>query len=479
MLNVNYPKDDPALLSAVTVISLGGAAALFGYAFWKRGKAAVQGVAVPLLIFAASAGAAFSPWLVKNASEAVRYGSPIHVGTLLNGTLFPVPADVRTVRTESELDAIDRINADAAMSASGKTTNEDLGRYFGYENGINNYLKLPFNLTYQRNQPGEYTEITFVFLVFLPAAFVFLAYRHPAFALAPVAVIAFEYFYFFNPYGSVALTKFFSDILLPGGYLVIAAITLLPLLGFHFALEKNHAHNERFLANLAFLCFYGFVFVIAAYGIVWYGIAVYVLMFAAIALSLERAVSEDGGSSQGGFLTALTVFAIVMTYFFQSAIPHGWKNFRGAGFSDYKASKLSQEEAIFASHPDYLPALATLNLKGGTGLVDRIVGSISDPATKAIVLENLGNDRGVDKLQQILDQMAETSPESVSGIPPERIRTMNSEAKKARTLLFESVLYPKPEDRNGETIYRIGTFLTYFISENRKRYLEDSLVQSF
>jgi hypothetical protein len=50
----------------------------------------------------------------------------------------------------------------------------------------------------------------------LPAVFVFLAYRHPAFALAPVAVIVFEFFYFFNPWGSAGLTRFFSDILLPG-----------------------------------------------------------------------------------------------------------------------------------------------------------------------------------------------------------------------------------------------------------------------
>jgi hypothetical protein len=65
------------------------------------------------------------------------------------------------------------------MSASGKTTNEDLGRYFGYENGINNYLKLPYNLTMQVNQSGEYTDITFIFLALLPAILLFLGYRHP------------------------------------------------------------------------------------------------------------------------------------------------------------------------------------------------------------------------------------------------------------------------------------------------------------
>lgn len=75
--------------------------------------------------------------------------------------------------------------------------------------------------------------------------------------------------------------------------------------------------------------------------------------------------------------------------------------------------------------------------------------------------------------------MVSTTPASAPSIPSDKISAMNSAAKKARTMLFEEVLYPKAEDRNQATIYRIGTFLTYFISENRKRYLEDSLVQAF
>lgn len=126
MLNVNYPKDDPALLSAVTLVSFASAAALFSHAFWKRGKTALSTVAVPLAVFAVAAAAAFSPWMAKNVVETQRYQTPVNVGTILNGVWFPLPADVRSVRTESELKAIDQANADMAMSASGKTTNEDL-----------------------------------------------------------------------------------------------------------------------------------------------------------------------------------------------------------------------------------------------------------------------------------------------------------------------------------------------------------------
>ncbi|MDQ1343294.1 MAG: hypothetical protein QG650_13 [Patescibacteria group bacterium] len=235
-----------------------------------------------------------------------------------------------------------------------------------------------------------------------------------------------------------------------------------------------------FLGNLAFLGFYGFVFIIAAYGIVWYGIAVYVSMFLAMGFALEKAVSEERGSEGNtGFVTALLVFGIVGTYLLQSAVPHGWNNLKNGGFVEFKAGKLTQEEAIFASHPDYLPILASLNLKNPEETAKKIIDSVTDVPSKNIINENVGNTPSVEKLQQILDQMVSTDPESVSGVPPEKIRTMNSTAAAARKKLYDEVLYPSKENRNQATIYRIGTFLTYFISENRKRYLEDSLVQSF
>ncbi|MDQ1343295.1 MAG: hypothetical protein QG650_14 [Patescibacteria group bacterium] len=229
MLNVAYPKDDVELLSTVSLIAFAVAVMCFAYAIHQHRKDSVRFVAAPLLAFFVAASIALTPWFAKNIREGIEQKVPLSVSVLISGVLFPSPADVSSLRTPEENAAISKAKENAAMSASGKTTNEDLGRYFGYENGINNHLKLPFNLTYQRNQPGEYTEITFIFLALLPAVFVFLAFRHPAFALAPVAVFLFEYFYFWNPRTSVILTEFFSNVSLPGGYFVIAAITLLPL----------------------------------------------------------------------------------------------------------------------------------------------------------------------------------------------------------------------------------------------------------
>lgn len=298
MLNVNYPKDDPALLAQATVVSFGIAALCFAYAIHKHGKKTLATVLVPLAAFGVAAAAAFAPWIGKNLSEAVEFKEKITIGTLLNGVGHPLPADVKSVRSAEEVAAIEKKLEEERMNESGKTTNEDLGRYFGYEEGVNNYLKLPFNLTYQRNQPGEYTEITFIFLALLPAAFVFLAFRHPALAWAPVAMVIFEYLYFFNPTTSGILGALFGKTYLPGGYFIIAAFTMLPLAYFHFALDRKDERNEAFLHNLAFLGFYGFVFVIAAFGIVWYGIAVYVAMLIAVAYALDKAVSEDGDAKE-------------------------------------------------------------------------------------------------------------------------------------------------------------------------------------
>lgn len=57
-----------------------------------------------------------------------------------------------------------------------------MGRYFGYDKGINNYLKLPANLTFQKNQAGEFTDITYIFLALVPSILLFVRGRRGVFA---------------------------------------------------------------------------------------------------------------------------------------------------------------------------------------------------------------------------------------------------------------------------------------------------------
>ena len=60
-----------------------------------------------------------------------------------------------------------------SLDENGESKNEDLERYLGYEEGINKYLRLPFNLTFQKNQSGEFTAITYIFLALIPILFIF------------------------------------------------------------------------------------------------------------------------------------------------------------------------------------------------------------------------------------------------------------------------------------------------------------------
>lgn len=148
------------------------------------------------LIFLVGIAIPVSPWLIKNIYETRNEG--LSISNMLNGKGDVLNPDYTKIYSPAEISKIEEKNTTLSTSASGKTQNEDLGRYFGYEDGVNNYLKLPLNLTMQSNQPGEYTEITPFFLALIPIVFLFLAYGNPYWIIGLIAILGFEYAYFFN-----------------------------------------------------------------------------------------------------------------------------------------------------------------------------------------------------------------------------------------------------------------------------------------
>lgn len=279
-LNVNYPKDDVHFLSVITITSLCLAVLFFAIAFYQYKMEAFKKTFLVSLIFIIGIGIPVSPWLVKNISEAGTQGNII--ANMLGGKGDIFTPDYTKIYSASELTRIEGGNIVGGTSASGKTTNEDLGRYFGYEDGANNYLKLPLNLTMQSNQPGEYTEITPFFLALIPVIFLFLAFKNPLWIMGLIAMLGFEYVYFFNTGLGKIIVEFFASKDLPGGYAYIALFSFLPLVYFSFALDRKEKKTELFLLNLVFASFYVFIFIIAAYGIVWYGISMYFSFLLAI-----------------------------------------------------------------------------------------------------------------------------------------------------------------------------------------------------
>lgn len=60
-----------------------------------------------------------------------------------------------------------------------------------------------------------------------------------------------------------------------------------------------------------------------------------------------------------------------------------------------------------------------------------------------------------------------------------QIAQMKSEWIDIQENMYKNILYPTDEFKNDVWIYRIWTFLKYFIADNYKRMYEDSLITQF
>ena len=151
---------------------------------------------------------------------------------------------------------------------------------------------------------------------------------------------------------------------------------------------------------------YSLIFVIAAYGIVWYWISMYFSFLLMITVAGYYITSEDSDSEWNSikFLWGLILFVIVWVYFVNSSIPHWFSNLKAAGFNEFKAWLVNQEEWIFGSHPDYFSIVATLNLKDQNKLITESLSSIQTPVLKKIITENIWANPTLDKLEALLKQ---------------------------------------------------------------------------
>lgn len=103
---------------------------------------------------------------------------------------------------------------------------------------------------------------------------------------------------------------------------------------------------------------------------------------------------------------------------------------------------------------------------------------IQNPTLKKILENNLGGEEKLGKLQQILNEVTRTDLTKL-GLSQMDTISIQSEARTILRDLYEMVLYPAKNTKNSAGIYRIGTFLTYFIDNNRSRYYDDSLIFNF
>lgn len=412
---------------------------------------------------------AILPWGIKHIWELENFEN-FSLSSILVGKADQYIADFSLIYTPSEFQAKqEMLNL---YSESGKVNNEDFGRYFWYEEGINNYLKLPWNLTFQVNQKWEFTDITFIFFALIPLIFLFLPYKREIYI---IPVILFEIIllaYFIpSPIGTF-LTSLFSYIGLPEWYFFIALFFLFPFLYLFFTLDQTSKISRLFLSNFAFASIYVFLWSISSFWIVWYGITMYFVFLLMIGLSLQSAHNTDSDTSYSWIFLSLIV---VWLYVFISVLPHGVTNLRSAGYNEYKLGQQSQELSLMSLHQDYFHVLFALNIAEDKKEV--LFQNYKKQLLETI--KDLPNAQDFITTFQLLSTLPQTDSLlrdlSRYDISPE----INTAFKNIQQDMYEEVMHTSKEYRSDAIVYRVGTFLKYFISENHRRVFEDSLIIAF
>lgn len=486
IMNIPMPKNDPSLIAWVSaflgILSLASFAIGFLFGQQKKNENHALAWIRQSLIFVLWVGIAVMPWIIKNISENIHEHAQItSINAIIWGRAPQSPYQFSSIYTPSEIKEIEK-KASVTMNASGKSENEDLGRYFWYESGLNNYLKLPANLTFQQNQAGEFTEIGFLFLALVPWLMLFVGRRRRHyFTLGGLVMIAFMVLYYFIGPTRDHISQFFArftimperENILSYGYLVLITLSLGVVAYFHRFQEKS-SESEKIMDIIVFMGIYGFLFVIATFGIVWYGIMIYFSYFVMVGLFAASFTHYDESEEKDEekmsiFLTlSVVLFIFIAVYFVRSVFPHGWNNLKSAYYNEYKYNVLSQEESIFAYRSDYLLPIAVMNLKDPSELLAKLRANTQTVEIQKLI-DSLPKDASsLGELHSLINRYRSNAPTELKTA----LRNLGED-------MYNNILYPDANNTNTWGIYRIGTFMTYLIHKNTTRYFDDSLVMNF
>lgn len=165
---------------------------------------------------------------------------------------------------------------------------------------------------------------------------------------------------------------------------------------------------------------------------------------------------------------AIILFIFIGFYFIKSAFPHGWNNLRSAYYNEYKYNVLTQEESIFVYRSDYLVPIATMNLADISRIYEWLSEKMQSSEIKSFLANTDLKNLPLDTLHSFIMKYRNTKDIAIQ-----------NDVRLLWQHMYSQVLYPPKDNQNTGGIYRIGTFMTYLINENRKRYLEDSLILTF
>ncbi len=472
IMNVVIPNDGGIMMPIFSFWLIGLWIFLLIYSYYKKtaGELSWAHVFTEALCIIIGFMIALIPWGIKHISELPE-GKQIALWTLISG--YPERYNPDYTLLFDTLELQERREASSiGIQTDGTTSNEDFGRYFGYEWGINNYLKLPWNLSFQVNQKGEFTDISYLFFVLIPALFLFLPYKKPEYIYPILAFLGLLLLYYIpNPLWS-QINSLFGDISLPAWYIFIFLFVVSPFIYLFYTLKRWSRSIEILLMTLAFSSIYVFLWAISAFGVVWYGIVMYLvfLMFIAVVFhSLEEEWDKETSNK-----LSYIVLSIVWAYIILSVIPHGVNNLRITSYTDYKLWKQSEETAIFTLHPEYFPILLELNIDNAyqdemfKKYRNQILEVIDDVPELANYMPAISGSQSLPNLVTLTRSLMNNT--GFKG---------RSEVENIQQLLYEQVIYPPDAIKSTKNIYRVGTFLKYFVSENTQRFFEDSLLVQF
>lgn len=261
------------------------------------------------------------------------------------------------------------------------------------------------------------------------------------------------------------LIDIMSKINLPLWYLFIFSWFILPTL-FLLLTLKNTKLLFLFKLNLVFAVLYTFLWLISSFWIVWYGITMYFSFLLMIWISTFYIINykneEDVSIYNWKILWSVVFLLIILLYFFNSIIPYVFSNLKEAWYEKFKSWDITQSEAIFWYHKDYLNILFNLNIDQNKKelffkkyISQDILKSVKD-------IEK----RELSYVFQVLRLMSDDP-------------NFSSSSNISMQRLYKNIQNPIEEFKNKEKIYRVWTFLKYFISENNTRLYEDSLLFNF
>jgi len=553
IMNVWMPSDSSITNSIVIGLWVIGILS-FAIAFWQRWRDILTRYIVASIILVVSFFVGFSPWIVKNTIEVQPWavlsageqsGKQVLLQSLLSGSGAWFSVDFTEIMPIAEYEERKNIIQNSNISAEWQSQNEDFWRYFGYEEGINNYLRLPFNLTFQKNQWWEFTAITYIFLALIPPLFLFARWRREylyKWIISVVLALLFAYSFMWTVPGNDGKDKYPIESMLSDtyakiveneqlradggdlwthiatytsdiwlllvqkpilellytiqpwdtlaqifslpidveypllyGYLILVVLNIIFFATVHFLTQDETEEDRKLRDTVAMLTIYGFIFLISAFGIVWYGILVYFIFFILIGLLSAwfwRYNTQDEKSEKSmtiKWVFSVFIIAVIGIYFIKTAIPHAWTNLKSAGFNEYKYNILDQETTLFLYRSDYLVPIASMNL------------------TDLSILHDVSDRVSSTRLKQVLEELSKEDPvryaEALGILIPQLLSSketwLRRDWKAMAEYVYNTILYPNKEQSNEGGIYRIGTFMTYLINKNIQRYFDDSLIFGF